>query len=62
MNRQDRLVEPPRTELLLCYCPEWCESGYQVAEYTGKRFYYAEQSNDMFDECVQKWSLFEEAE
>jgi len=55
-------VTPPKDRPLLCYCPEWSETGYQVAEWNGKEFYYAEQMNDMFSETVEKWLVFYEAD
>ena len=55
-------VTPPRNRTLLCYCPEWNETGYQVAKWNGKEVYYAEQASDMFSETVEKWAIFFEAD
>lgn len=55
-------VKPPKNRVLLCYCPEWCESGYQVAEWNGKRFVYEEEPNEIFDQHVKEWSIFLEAD
>jgi len=52
---------PPQTRPLLCHCPDWNESGYQVANHDGSKFYYADAPNDDFDETVESWSLFVEA-
>ena len=27
-------VKPPENRVLLCYCPEWSETGYQVARWS----------------------------
>ena len=40
-------------QMALCFCPEWCEIGYQVAIWDGKKFDYPDASNDNFDACVE---------
>lgn len=51
-------VTPPKGRPVLCYCPEWIETEYQVATWNGDEFYYTEQSNGSFSEHVEKWALF----
>ncbi len=53
---------PPIGRPLLCYCPDWSDLGYQVAEYKSGRFDYADAPNDSFDDCVEQWALFMEAD
>lgn len=55
-------TDPPRNRVLLCFCPEWSDTGYQVAKWNGKEFYYDEMPNGMFSEHVAKWTLFLEAD
>jgi hypothetical protein len=55
-------VKPQIGRVIICYCPEWSDSGYQVAEWNGREFTYADQSNDMFNDCVVSWSVFMEAD
>ena len=55
-------VTPPEDRPLLCYCPEWNGTGYQVAMWNGDVFYYDEQSSDNFNAHVEKWTLFFEAD
>ena len=38
--------------MVLCRCPNWCESQYQIAYWNGKEFYYDDQPNDWFHENV----------
>jgi len=39
-------------QMCICRCPNWCESGYQIATWDGERFDYADSPNDMFDRDV----------
>lgn len=39
-------------QMVLCVCHEWCELGYQVAQWDGKRFSYPGEPNNNFDNCV----------
>ena len=55
-------IKPQRERVLICYCPEWSEIGYQVAKWNGKEFYYDEQPNNDFNGLVEKWSIFYEAD
>lgn len=55
-------ITPPTNRPLLCFCQDWNESGYQVAEWDGKKFTYQEEPNEMFDSCVTDWSIFIEAD
>ncbi len=45
-------VKPPENRVLLCYCPEWSETG----------FYYYEEPNEQFGDLVEKWAVFETAD
>jgi hypothetical protein len=40
-------------QLALCYCPEWCGTGYHVAKWDGEKFDYDEEPNGNFDNCVE---------
>jgi hypothetical protein len=53
---------PPVEQPILCYCPEWSETGYQCCKWNGDVFYYDEQSSDNFNAHVEKWTLFFEAD
>lgn len=57
-------TRPMKGRLVLCYCPEWCNSGYQVAYFDEDQggFYYDEQPNSQFNDCVEAWSLLGEYE
>lgn len=57
-----RGCKPPINRVLLCCCPEWNESGYQVAKWNGDEFTYDEQPNSMFNGMVVEWALFMEAD
>ena len=46
---------------VLCHCPEWNESGYQVAQFKAGRFEYDEDPNGSFGDYVKSWALFMEA-
>jgi len=59
MNKNDM---PPIDRPLICYCPEWCEEGYQIGVYNGKVFTYNAKPNEMFDSLVEQWALFMEAD
>lgn len=51
----------PENRHLICYCPEWNNHGYVVAQFDGNKFWYDEDHNQCFDDYVEKWSLFLEA-
>jgi hypothetical protein len=55
-------TKPQKDRVLICYCPEWCDSHYQVAHWNGNEFVYDEQPNDMFSGMVEKWAIFYEAD
>ena len=55
-------VKPPVNRVLICFCPEWSETKYQVAFFNGTTFYYPEQPNDMFNDLVEQWAIFYEAD
>ena len=59
---QTRDVEPPKNRTIIAYCPGWCDEGYQICKWDGKKFYYLSQPNEMFDENVEEWALFLEAD
>ena len=48
---------PPRSVPLLVKCVAWCSSGYQVCYWSGSRFYYDEQQNNIFHDEVTGWIL-----
>lgn len=58
VNKKERI---PQARPLLCYCPKWCDGGYQVAYYNGRVFEYEDQPNDNFDQHVESWAMFLEA-
>lgn len=54
---------PPVGQPILCYCPEWSETGYQVARWSEETgFYYYEEPNEQFGDLVEKWAVFETAD
>jgi len=55
-------IKPAIGRNVICYCPKWNSLGYVVAIWDGKKFTYYEEPNDCFDECVEMWSLFYEAD
>ena len=58
----DKNEKIPIRRPLLCYCPMWCDIGYQVAVFDGKEFSYEDQPNEMFDRNVLEWAIFLEAD
>jgi hypothetical protein len=60
--KKKNVIKPPKGRPLLCYCPDWNDSGYQVAFWNGDRFWYNEEPNEYFDDEVIEWTLFLEAE
>lgn len=54
--------KPYTNRPVICYCPDWSDIGYQVAQWDGKEFYYEDQPNDMFNRHVKSWALFMEAD
>ncbi len=58
----DSKIKPTKGRVVLCYCPEWCDTGYQAAQWNGQEFVYDEQPNDMFNTLVESWSIFLEAD
>lgn len=55
-------VLPPKHRTLICYCPDWCASQYQIAYFDGNKFCYDEQPNDDFNVYVTQWALLLEAD
>lgn len=41
-----------RGQMVICRCPDWCNEGYQVAEWNGEEFEYDAQPNGAFDSTV----------
>ncbi len=39
-------------QLVLCRCPNWCSTGYQVARWNGSEFYYEDDPNGSFHDHV----------
>jgi len=62
INIASSIYTPPLHKTILCYCMGWNETGYQVARWNGKVFYYEDQPNDMFDSYVTDWVIFLEAD
>ena len=52
---KNRNEKPETGQLCLCFCPDWCSLGFQVAEWTGNKFDFPEVSNDLFDSLVIEW-------
>lgn len=57
----DDKMKPPENRILNCYCPDWCNSSYQIAEWSGERFFYEDQPNNEFHDYVEQWTIFMEA-
>ena len=57
-----KMCEPVVDRNVLCYCPDWNESGYQVAYWDGISFLYDEQPNKYFNKYVISWAMFSKAE
>jgi len=55
-------IEPPIDRLLIAYCPEWNEEGYQICKWDGAQFYYEGQPSDTFHILVEQWTTFLEAD
>lgn len=56
-------IEPPQNKRpLICYCPNWCDIGYQIAYWNGDEFHYEDQPNDNFNMHVEAWAIFLEAD
>ena len=53
---------PEKEVILIAKCEDWNHIGYQICKWNGKKFYYEEQPNDMFDELVTEWSYMEEGD
>ena len=49
--------------MVLCRCPYWCDSGYQIAKWNGEIFEYDEDPNGGFnDEVIAFMPLTEDGE
>ena len=59
-NIKDKL--PATDRKVLCYCPKWNNLGYVVGIWNGNKFTRCEEPNNDFSECVEKWTLFMEAD
>lgn len=55
-------VKPFSDRPIICYCPDWNESGYQIAKWEHGKFQYDEDPNGSFDEHVEQWCSFMEAD
>jgi len=62
LENEDGEVKPKRGVIVLCYCPDWSDIGYQVAKWNGKEFYYEDQPNETFGSYVVSWAGFMEAD
>lgn len=47
-------------QIVLARCPEWNELGLQVAQWDGEVFYYDDQPNDDFHQCVTSYMSLDE--
>jgi hypothetical protein len=56
------IAKPKYGVNVLCYCPDWNDSGYQVATFKAGKFEYDEDPNGSFGDHVEKWTLFMEAD
>jgi len=57
---KERAKELDYDQLVVCRCPNWCSSGYQVARWNGEEFYFDEQPNDMFHRDVVAFMILSE--
>lgn len=57
---KNRALDLDPEQLVLCKCPNWCSSGYQVARWNGREFEYDEQPNDWFDRDVISFMILSE--
>lgn len=55
-----RETKPKEGILIICHCPNWCDSGYQIAKFEDGIFCYDDQPNDAFDENVIAWIPLDE--
>jgi len=61
INCIDTRPNPPRHKPLLAYCPDFCETGYEVVTWDGHNF-STEVHGTAIHDYVQQWSLIFEAE
>ena len=52
---------PPKHKPLLAYCPDFCDTGYEVVIWNGHHFSNEPHGTAIHD-YVQQWSLIYEAE
>lgn len=57
---RERHSTPPANRLLIAYCEDWNDCGYQICKYRESGFYYEDQPNDIFDQCVTHWAFLHE--
>jgi hypothetical protein len=62
IDARDETIKPPTDRPILCYCPGWNNAGYQVAYYSKGRFDYDESPNETFNDHVEQWFVFLEAD
>jgi hypothetical protein len=55
-----REKKPEEGIMIICRCPNWCDSGYQIAKFEDGIFCYDDQPNDAFDENVIAWTPLDE--
>jgi len=54
---KERSMTPPPNRVLVAYCPDWSEDGYQICKYNESGFYYDAQPNDDFNKYVTHWDF-----
>ena len=50
-----RISQPRKGQLCICKCPEWCPTGFQIAEFDGNKFQCIDHPNPDFDLLVIEW-------
>jgi hypothetical protein len=49
LEHTNKLLED---QMVIAKCPEWSDSGYQIAFWNGEEFFYDDQPNEMFNDDV----------
>jgi len=55
-----RTKNPVKGRMCICRCPNWCELGYQIAQWDGEKFDFPESPNPWFDRDVIAWMPLDE--
>ena len=56
----DSKIKPQTNIPVICSCPDWCISGYQIGYWNGREFRYENQPNDTFGKYVEMWRYLPE--